>query len=355
MDASQYIQLAKSLIQTSDYRRAIEYLQQAVVEDGTNKDAHLLLSDCYVQIGDTAKAQAELYKVLAIDPQNQTATAKLKALLIGSPTSSNSQSLANYSHTSSTSSSSYSTQSPVKHVNNTPPTSGFVVEKSRRGDFYTFSATFPDGNILYFKCWYSEDETLQVCEPTDNDGWTGYRKPCGHVDIPSYLEYAGTKYKVTEIGPCAFENCNSITSVNIPATIYTISVRAFKKCTSLSEVVVPDSVHELSSYVFEGCTFLRKAIISKNVTHFYDGVFEGCTNLSSLTIGMGMKREFTRLNRIPSNGVFVLTEEGYGSNSGSNSNGSIANTVSDTGCGWQIAMCAGAFLLMILLGYMLVK
>ena len=123
--------------------------------------------------------------------------------------SSNSQSLANYSHTSSTSSSSYSTQSPVKHVNNTPPTSGFVVEKSRRGDFYTFSATFPDGNILYFKCWYSEDETLQVCEPTDNDGWTGYRKPCGHVDIPSYLEYAGTKYKVTEIGPCAFENCNS--------------------------------------------------------------------------------------------------------------------------------------------------
>ena len=349
MDSVQYIQQAKCLIQTNDYRRAIEFLQQAVAEDSTNKDAYLLLSDCYVQIGDTAKAQAELYKLLAIDPQNQRATAKLRALLIGAPTSSRSQTSANSSPTSSTNTSSYSTPSPTKPANNTPPTNSVVVEKSKRGDFYTFSATFPDGNILYFKCWYSEDETLQVCEPTEDDGWTGYRKPRGHVDIPSYVEYAGTRYKVTEIGPSAFENCYGITSISIPTTIYTISVRAFKNCTSLSEVVVPDSVHALSSYVFQGCTSLRKAIISKNVTHFYDGIFEGCTNLTSLTIGMGMKREFTRLNKIPSEGVFVLTEEGYGSYNDSNSNGSFSTEKSNTGCGWQIALCTGAILLIILL------
>lgn len=60
------------------------------------------------------------------------------------------------------------------------------------------------------------------------------------------------------IGNSAFENCESLQSVNIDLTSLTgIGANAFKGCTSLSEIKVPNTVTSIGASAFEGCTSLN--------------------------------------------------------------------------------------------------
>ena len=63
-------------------------------------------------------------------------------------------------------------------------------------------------------------------------------------------------YGVTSIGPSAFYNCNSLTSVTIPDSVTRIGRSAFLKCSKLTSVTIPDSVTLIERYAFVWCTSL---------------------------------------------------------------------------------------------------
>ena len=63
---------------------------------------------------------------------------------------------------------------------------------------------------------------------------------------------------VTTIGNEAFNNCTSLTSVNIPDSVTSIGESAFLGCYSLTSVNIPDSVTTIGNYAFLACFSLTK-------------------------------------------------------------------------------------------------
>ena len=136
--------------------------------------------------------------------------------------------------------------------------------------------------------------------------------------IPETVVYKGVEYTVTAIGPFAFENCNHLRSVSIPASITMIGNEAFAHCYSLDSVyitdlsawckisfggepldyvsglylnnelvtdlVIPDDVTSISDYAFYGYSTLMSVVLHENVTSIGGHAFAGCYNLKEIVI-----------------------------------------------------------------------
>ena len=79
-----------------------------------------------------------------------------------------------------------------------------------------------------------------------------------------------------------FENCTSLTSVTLPTKLTNLSNRFFKDCTSLTNITIPDSVKEVDYYAFENCTKLATIKFPCGVQTLKPYVFMGCTALKNV-------------------------------------------------------------------------
>lgn len=111
---------------------------------------------------------------------------------------------------------------------------------------------------------------------------------------------------ITTIGERAFENCKSLSKIELPQTLKLIDNYAFYRCSSLEEINIPASVDSLGYSVFQSCSKLatveihcndvygqfhymssiKSVIIGKKVTALEDAAFNGCNNLTSVTVNM---------------------------------------------------------------------
>ncbi len=96
----------------------------------------------------------------------------------------------------------------------------------------------------------------------------------------AYEIKAGTKVIAEE----AFEDCTSLTSVNIPDSVTSIGDFAFKNCLDLTSVKIPNGVTNLGDGAFSGCTSLASASLPENATSIGSWFFNGCLALTSVTI-----------------------------------------------------------------------
>ena len=113
---------------------------------------------------------------------------------------------------------------------------------------------------------------------------TGYYGNGGAVTIPTNIG----GLPVTDIGPNAFQNVLSLTSVTIPGSVTFIENDAFSECTNLTNVTIPDSVIILGQGAFSGCSSLSSILIPGSVIIFGGGAFASCTSLTNATIGNGI-------------------------------------------------------------------
>ena len=154
----------------------------------------------------------------------------------------------------------------------TPPTAtedGYTTYTCACGDTYTEAIVPTDFTI------YSYNRTM-----------VGYTNEVGeNLVIPSVFEDSGTWYRVTSIGPYAFQYCYNLTSITIPNSVTNIGGDAFEHCLYLTSVTIPDSVTSIHSYAFENCFNLTAVTIPDSVTAINAGLFDGCSSLTSITIG----------------------------------------------------------------------
>jgi hypothetical protein len=90
---------------------------------------------------------------------------------------------------------------------------------------------------------------------------------------------------VTNIGAVAFAN-SGLASVTIPVNVANIGGSAFTYCISLTNVTMLNGA--IGSAMFLGCASLTNVTISTNVTAIGDNAFGNCTNLVNVTIPAGV-------------------------------------------------------------------
>ena len=114
---------------------------------------------------------------------------------------------------------------------------------------------------MYYNITSESDKT---CEVTNSGSGFG-NSYSGNVVIPESIQYNGNTYSVTAIGNEAFYFCNSLTRVDIPASVKTIGSGAFDLSTKLNTIynyaTTPQSVSSnpfyvasrITVHVYKGC------------------------------------------------------------------------------------------------------
>ena len=137
-----------------------------------------------------------------------------------------------------------------------------------------------------------------------SQGAFGYCESLTEINLPAsvktigYMSFYSCKSlkdvgmpAVEGISAKAFENCYSLEEITLPETLVTIGARAF--CYSaLTEIVIPDSVKAtvigednipaIGDAAFHSCTALKRAVVGKGVAQINPGVFGYCTALTDL-------------------------------------------------------------------------
>lgn len=95
---------------------------------------------------------------------------------------------------------------------------------------------------------------------------------------------------VTKIGEGAFSDCENLTSVTIPKSVTIIGRSAFLRCASLTSIIIPENVKKIRGYVFSGCTNLKSIEIPEGVTQIGYEAFKECTSLTNIKIPENVKK-----------------------------------------------------------------
>ncbi len=89
---------------------------------------------------------------------------------------------------------------------------------------------------------------------------------------------------VTSIGVTAFDGCSSLTSIEIPNSVTSIGYAAFRVCSSLTSIEIPNGVTSIGYSAFEDCSSLTSVVIPDSVTSIGERAFYKCTSLTSIEI-----------------------------------------------------------------------
>ncbi len=128
--------------------------------------------------------------------------------------------------------------------------------------------TYTSGDFEYV---ILEDGTAEI---------TDYSGSETNLTIPSEID----GIIVTSIGYSAFEECKSLTSIDIPNSVTSIGERAFGYCESLASITIPNSVTSIGEDAFYVCESLKSIEIPNSVTSIGDHAFYCCESLTDITI-----------------------------------------------------------------------
>ncbi len=148
--------------------------------------------------------------------------------------------------------------------------------------------SIPDnqGNALFYKL-DAELKSAILLKPTDGKAYQYVT-----VAIPEKVSHDGETYTVKEIGRDAFKNSKVLKEVSIPASITRIGGHAFKGCIALSTVnynanncrqAYEKRDNKLYS-AFEDCASITKINLGGDVTYLPEYLFWGCTGITEITI-----------------------------------------------------------------------
>ncbi len=93
---------------------------------------------------------------------------------------------------------------------------------------------------------------------------------------------------VTEIEDMAFEECTSLTVLNIPAGVTIINSNSFGKCHNIKEIIFHDKLTVIDNDAFRGCVGLTSIVIPDSVTYIGSYAFASCSRLITADTGNGV-------------------------------------------------------------------
>jgi len=104
----------------------------------------------------------------------------------------------------------------------------------------------------------------------------------GDIVLPTFGQYDGDTYTVTQIAEEAFEDYTGITSIVLPETISQIEEEAFAGCFNLRSINTPQTLSVIGEYAFDGCVQLEKFSLEASISELGEGAFRNCARLEKL-------------------------------------------------------------------------
>lgn len=95
--------------------------------------------------------------------------------------------------------------------------------------------------------------------------------------FPKNIDYEKTCY-------VGFENCSSITKIELPEGLKQINGQSFSYCSNLEEILIPDSVSEIGKKAFFGCSKLKSIKLPTQLRQIGECVFAECSKLKSIKL-----------------------------------------------------------------------
>ena len=134
---------------------------------------------------------------------------------------------------------------------------------------------------------------------------TGYTGPGGAVTIPTNIN----NLLVTSIGDYAFEECTSLTSVTIPASVTNIGYAAFYLCTFLTNVTIPGGVTNIGGAAFSYCDSLTAINVAANNAFFLSvaGVLFNAGETTLIEYPAGKAGTYAIPNGVTSIGAYAFS------------------------------------------------
>lgn len=157
---------------------------------------------------------------------------------------------------------------------------------------FDFQHSLGSGKTLYFKILSPTTVGLTYPNYASNNYYSGYAKPHGILDIPATVTHNGTTYTVTTITLNTFYQCDSLTSVTIPATVSSIGDYAFYGCSELGSLDLGTGVASIGQYAFYGCITLPSLTIPRQMGSIGQHAFNGCTLLRTINFQADSCRAF---------------------------------------------------------------
>lgn len=91
----------------------------------------------------------------------------------------------------------------------------------------------------------------------------------GDIILPEKVkDNNGVEYSVIALEDSCFENCNGLTSIDIPSSVTSLGDHCFIVCSSLTSIIIPSSVTSLGENCFM-CSFNLKSIYFKGMDPKY--------------------------------------------------------------------------------------
>lgn len=156
---------------------------------------------------------------------------------------------------------------------------------------------FDDGRFVY-NAVPARRQCLSLLKPLT--------PPAYDLVIPDTVTVSGKEWKIVNIADRAFEGCDAIQTVKLPASLETIGKNAFCNCTSLSSVDLPrhltvigdnafaftalevlpfkDYLEEIGNMAFYRCRKLKTVELPKRTSQIGLGAFAGCSSLETVSV-----------------------------------------------------------------------
>ena len=80
-----------------------------------------------------------------------------------------------------------------------------------------------------------------------------------------------------KLGESVFENCESLTEINLPPSLKILPKMTFKNCKNLQTITLPKGLKGVGESAFEGCTNLTNVEGIENVTNIHEDAFKSAS------------------------------------------------------------------------------
>ena len=154
------------------------------------------------------------------------------------------------------------------------------------------------GDYAFYGCRSLQETNLP--ESVEHVGEYAYsgcqqslKEPLCNLRIFACMTSRSGEYDVPDgirtIAPNAFQGCDTLTAIRLPASVQEIGPCAFQYCYGLQSMELPAGVKEVPSNAFQGCSSLASVTLPASVAVIGHYAFNGCESLSSVTLPDGLE------------------------------------------------------------------